>query len=258
MGAYSESNVSEDNGAKSKQSARLEEELAHCREELRLKTLRLNKFLAHLDQKLRTPLNAIMGFAELLEMQCDDASTADNIKQILKAARELLDVINRELTQPNQGNGVSNVAAISQCDILYIEDDAANFALVQRILEQRPAVKLLQATCGEIGLTLAETHGPKLILLDLNLPDIHGSEVLRRVQQDAATSHIPVVVISADATASQIERLLSAGARNYLTKPFSIEPFLSVVDEILEEAARITNFSDSATSQPLQNCEPSV
>jgi CheY-like chemotaxis protein len=50
--------------------------------------------------------------------------------------------------------------------------------------------------------------------------------------------HIPVVVISANATASQIERLLSAGARNYLTKPFSIQPFLAVVDEILEETDR--------------------
>jgi len=238
MDANSQSNIREDDAAKSEQSLRFEEEFAHCREELRLKTLRLNKFLAHLDQKLRTPLNAIMGFAELLEMQCDDASTADNIKQILKAARELLDVINRELTEPNQANGVPNVPATSQCDILYIEDDPANFALVQRILEQRPTVKLLQATCGEIGLTLAETHGPKLILLDLNLPDIHGSEVLRRVQQDAATMHIPVVVISANATASQIERLLSAGARNYLTKPFSIQPFLAVVDEILEETDR--------------------
>jgi CheY-like chemotaxis protein len=226
MDTYSESNVSEENGARSEQSARLKE------------GLRSDEFLAHLNQKLRTPLNAIMGFAELLEMQCENASMADNVKQILKAARALLDVINRELAEPNHGNEASNVVATSQCDVLYIEDDPANFVLVQRILEQRPEVKLLQATRGEIGLTLAETHGPRLILLDLNLPDIHGSEVLRRVQQNAATMHIPVVVISADATASQIERLLSAGARNYVTKPFNIEPFLAVVDEILGETDR--------------------
>jgi len=226
MDTYSESNVSEENGARSEQSVRLKE------------GPRREEFLAHLNQKLRTPLNAIMGFAELLEMQCENASMADNVKQILKAARALLDVINRELAEPNHGNEASNVAPTSQCDVLYIEDDPANFVLVQRILEQRPAVKLLQATRGEMGLTLAETHGPRLILLDLNLPDIHGSEVLRRVQQNAATMHIPVVVISADATASQIERLLSAGARNYVTKPFNIEPFLAVVDEILEETDR--------------------
>ena len=226
MDTYSESNVSEENGARSEQSVRLKE------------GPRREEFLAHLNQKLRTPLNAIMGFAELLEMQCENASMADNVKQILKAARALLDVINRELAEPNHGNEASNVAPISRCDVLYIEDDPANFVLVQRILEQRPAVKLLQATRGEMGLTLAETHGPRLILLDLNLPDIHGSEVLRRVQQNAATMHIPVVVISADATASQIERLLSAGARNYVTKPFNIEPFLAVVDEILGETDR--------------------
>jgi len=70
-----------------------------------------------------------------------------------------------------------------------------------------------------------------MILLDLNLPDIHGSEVLRRLQSDTETAKIPVVVLSADATPSQIERLLSAGARNYLTKPFDIDPFLAVIDE---------------------------
>jgi CheY-like chemotaxis protein len=226
MDTYSESNVIEENGARSEQSARLKEGLQR------------DEFLAHLNQKLRTPLNAIMGFAELLEMQCENASMADNVKQILKAARALLDVINRELAECNHGNEASNVAPTSQCDVLYIEDDPANFVLVQRILEQRPAIKLLQATRGEMGLTLAETHGPRLILLDLNLPDIHGSEVLRRVQQNVATMHIPVVVISADATASQIERLLSAGARNYVTKPFNIEPFLAVVDEILGETDR--------------------
>ncbi len=238
MDANSQSNIREDNEAKSEQSTRLEEELAHCRGELRLKILEYDEFLKHLNQNLRTPLNAITGFAELLERQCANTSMADNVNQILKSARDLLEVINRELAEPKYGHGQSNVAAALPCDVLYIEDDPANFALVQRILEERPDVKLVQAARGEIGLALAETQGPKLILLDLNLPDIHGSEVLRRVQQNAATTHIPVVVISADATSSQIERLLSAGARNYLTKPFSIEPFLAVVDEILEETDR--------------------
>jgi CheY-like chemotaxis protein len=238
MNANSQSNIREDNEAKSEQSASLEEELAHCRGELRLKILERDEFLKHLNEKLRTPLNAITGFAELLEGQCANTRMADNVNQILKAARDLLEVINRELAEPKYGHGQSNVDAALPCDVLYIEDDPANFALVQRILEERPDVKLLQAVRGEIGLALAESHSPKLILLDLNLPDIHGSEVLRRVQQNAATMHIPVVVISADATSSQIERLLSAGARNYLTKPFSIEPFLAVVDEILDATNR--------------------
>ena len=121
----------------------------------------------------------------------------------------------------------------TSCDVLYIEDDLVNFTLVERILEFRPTLKLMHARSGEIGVELAQAHRPRLILLDLNLPDMHGSEVLRRLQNEPATANVPVVVLSADATPSQIERLLTAGARNYLTKPFDIDPFLAVVDEMV-------------------------
>jgi CheY-like chemotaxis protein len=121
--------------------------------------------------------------------------------------------------------------------VLYIEDDLVNFTLVERILEFRPALKLLHAARGEAGVELAQIHHPKLILLDLNLPDMHGSEVIERLQSDPSTAQVPVVVLSADATPSQIERLLTAGARNYLTKPFDIDPFLAVVDEMVNEPA---------------------
>ena len=117
-----------------------------------------------------------------------------------------------------------------------------NFGSVELLLGNKRALKVLQATSGKAGLILAQTQGPKFILLDLSLPDIHGSEVISRLQKNPATSNIPVIVISADATPSQIERLLVLGARNYLTKPFEVEPFLAVVDEVLEEndAARGT------------------
>lgn len=232
---HSDTNIDEGNGAKSAQPPRLDDELDHCREQLQLQALRRTEFLAYLNQALRTPLNAIMGFAELLEMKL---GSDDNVNQIRKAARDLLDVINRELAQPCESQGAPDAISNSRCDVLYIEDNPANFALVERILDDRPSLKVLQAARGETGVALAQSRGPKLILLDLNLPDAHGSEVLRRLQQNPATARIPVVVISADATPSQIERLLKAGARNYLTKPFDIPPFLAIVDEILEEVAR--------------------
>jgi CheY-like chemotaxis protein len=192
------------------------------------------EFRAELNQKLRTPLNAIIGFAELVAMRPGPAAKDPDVQHILKAARDLLEIINRELADPNvpPKNAPSLVPPIS-CDVLYIEDDLVNFTLVKRILEFRPALKLLHAARGETGVELAQIHRPKLILLDLNLPDIHGSEVLRRLQDDPATAQVPVVVLSADATPSQIERLLTAGARNYLTKPFDIDPFLAVVDEMV-------------------------
>jgi len=213
------------------------EELRHCREALNCETLRRTELLAQLSQRLRARLNHIIGSAELLEMQCGNSAAADNARQILEAARDLLDIIDHEVPADQQTHA-AKVAENSSCDVLYIEDDPVNFALVKRILEGRPSIKLTHAPRGEIGVSLAQTHSLKLILLDLNLPDIHGSEVLRRLQQNSKTAQIPVVVISADATASQIERLLSAGARNYLTKPFRIQSFLAVVDEVLEESGR--------------------
>lgn len=193
-------------------------------------------FRADLNQKLRAPLNAIIGFAELLAMRPGTANKDADVQHIVKAARDLLGIINSEL---GDGSGAepaetkpATIPAIA-CDVLYIEDDLVNFTLVERILEFRPALKLMHARCGEAGVELAQAHQPKLILLDLNLPDIHGSEVLRRLQGEPTTAKVPVVVLSADATPSQIEKLLTAGARNYLTKPFDIDPFLAVVDEMV-------------------------
>jgi CheY-like chemotaxis protein len=184
-----------------------------------------------LNHKLRTPLNAIIGFAELLALQPGSTRKDDDVQQILKAARELLAVIERELGERREPEAPAAATATSECDVLYVEDDVINFTLVERILEYRPALNLLHAPQGKLGIKMAEACRPKLILLDLNLSDMHGSEVLKRLQEDPATADIPVVVLSADATPSQIERLLTAGARNYLTKPFDLEPFLAVVDE---------------------------
>jgi CheY-like chemotaxis protein len=69
--------------------------------------------------------------------------------------------------------------------------------------------------------------------LACHLPDLPGHKVLARLRQDELTCDIPVVVISADATARQIERLMAAGARNYLTKPIDIREFFRVIDETL-------------------------
>ncbi|HEY2140162.1 MAG TPA: response regulator [Chthoniobacterales bacterium] len=189
-------------------------------------------FRADLNQKLRAPLNAIIGFAELLAMRPGESATKNaDVQHILQAARDLLRVINQELGE-GAAMGEFEPAPLS-CDVLYIEDDPVNFTLVERILEFRPTLKLLHARSGGSGVELAQAHHPRLILLDLNLPDMHGSEVLRQLQGEPETATVPVVVLSADATPSQIERLLTAGARNYLTKPFDIDPFLAVIDEMV-------------------------
>ena len=118
--------------------------------------------------------------------------------------------------------------------VLYVEDNLSNLELVKAILARRPAIKLSTANQGWQAVRLAREHRPGLILLDLNLPDMHGSEALRRLRADEQTHAIPVVVISADVTPGQIQRLREAGAHDYLTKPLDVHKFLEVVDEVMK------------------------
>jgi PAS domain S-box-containing protein len=142
-----------------------------------------------------------------------------------------------EVTAIGTGGATVNGASPGRRTILYVEDNLSNLKLVERALEQLPEVRLIPAMHGELGLDLAGQHRPDLILLDLHLPDMHGAEVLERLKADSATAAIPVVVVSADATPSQVERLLATGAEQYLTKPIDVERLLEVVQGALPAAA---------------------
>jgi CheY-like chemotaxis protein len=118
--------------------------------------------------------------------------------------------------------------------LLYIEDNLSNVTLVEHMLADLPEVELFTAPEAETGLILARQHLPDLILLDLHLPDVPGWEVLSRLKADETLRDVPVVVISADATARQIERLMRAGAREYLTKPLNVTEFYRVIHETMD------------------------
>lgn len=136
---------------------------------------------------------------------------------------------------PVRSIDVPKVVAENQKLVLYIEDNLSNLRLIDRVLADKPGIKVVSALRGATGLQLARQSPPDLILLDLNLPDMHGADVLRELQAAPETAACPVVVISADATAAQIERLLTTGARSYLTKPIDVKEFLVTVDTILRE-----------------------
>lgn len=115
--------------------------------------------------------------------------------------------------------------------VLHIEDNPANVELVERVLAQRPAVTVVPAMQGRMGVDLARRYQPVLILLDLNLVDLPGAEVLKILRDDPVTANIPVAIVSADAMPRQVQRLLSSGAIAYLTKPIDIHRLLEIVDE---------------------------
>lgn len=133
----------------------------------------------------------------------------------------------------DHGSKLDDASASGGGKVLYIEDNLSNLTLVEQMLAEQSGIELLTAMQGGLGLDLARKHLPDLILLDLHLPDLRGHEVLARLRQDKRTREIPVVVISADATARQIQRLMAAGARSYLTKPLDIGEFFRVIDETM-------------------------
>jgi len=118
------------------------------------------------------------------------------------------------------------------CMVLYIEDNLANYELARQILADQPQVELLWAQRGGLGLRLAAERRPDIIVLDVHLPDMDGAEALAQLQANAATRHIPVIVLSADATPRQIAWLKAAGATAYLTKPLDVGEFLRTLEAL--------------------------
>ena len=118
--------------------------------------------------------------------------------------------------------------------LLYIEDNLSNLRVMEMLFDrQRPGWRFLSARDGQEGLEQARQNLPGAILLDLQLPGISGEEVLKRLRGDPATRAIPVMVLSADATAHSRERLLALGATEYISKPFQVEELLAQLDRVL-------------------------
>jgi PAS domain S-box-containing protein len=116
--------------------------------------------------------------------------------------------------------------------VLYIEDNPANLRLVEAVFRIHFDASLATAPEGQQGLALARQLRPSLILLDINLPDIDGYEVLARLRADAATASIPVVALSANAMPADIERGQRAGFLRYLTKPLRIEDLNALLRDL--------------------------
>jgi CheY-like chemotaxis protein len=118
--------------------------------------------------------------------------------------------------------------------LLYIEDNLANMRLVERLIDRRTDIKLLKAVDGLQGIALARATLPDVILMDINLPGISGIDALKVLRADAATAHIPVVALSANAMSRDIEVGRQLGFFRYLTKPIVVEEFMSTLDLALK------------------------
>ena len=117
--------------------------------------------------------------------------------------------------------------------IVYIEDDPVNILLMEQYVALCADVQLLVARDGASGLELARRNMPNLILLDMQLPDMSGLDVLDRLRADPATSGIRVVALSADAMPAQVTEAIARGAEAYWTKPLALGKFKSELPKFL-------------------------
>jgi PAS domain S-box-containing protein len=122
----------------------------------------------------------------------------------------------------------------------YVEDNPTNVEVMRGVLMQRSQITMQTSVLGLDGLSAIRHSRPDLILLDMQLPDISGLELLRHIKLDDQIASIPVIVVSADATPQNMERALTLGAKHYVTKPLEIAAFLALVDEALAGTGSMT------------------
>ncbi|HXG04254.1 MAG TPA: response regulator [Candidatus Binatia bacterium] len=119
--------------------------------------------------------------------------------------------------------------------VLIVDDEPPVVDLVRVTLEDEQ-VQVLPAGDGGSGLDLAVTLRPDLILLDVNLPDMDGFEVCRRLRRHPRCAGVKIVMLTAAAQREDIARGLAAGADHYLLKPFSPVRLLTLVGELLPQS----------------------
>jgi CheY-like chemotaxis protein len=121
--------------------------------------------------------------------------------------------------------------------ILVVEDNEKNMKLFRDVLQAK-GYEIVEATTGERAVELAIEHGPALVLMDIQLPDIDGVEALGGLRADERTASIPVLALTAQAMEGDRERFLAAGFDGYVSKPVNIVELVGTVQQHCDESIR--------------------
>ena len=121
--------------------------------------------------------------------------------------------------------------------LLVVDDSAVMRRTIQRAIDvsSLPVKSCLTAEHGKAALSLLRAHEIDLMLVDLNMPEMRGDDLVRELQNDPAQKPIPFIVISADTTASRIQEMLDLGAAAYIPKPFAPSTLQSELTKVLEQ-----------------------
>lgn len=135
--------------------------------------------------------------------------------------------------QPGRTDPQKQAGAVAHRTVLYIEDNPSNLRLVAQIMKLRNHIRLVTAHTPELGVAHAQTQHPDLVLLYINMPGMDGYQVLQILKAAPLLHAVPVIAVSANAMARDIERGMAAGFSDYLTKPIDVNRFLDAIDRYL-------------------------
>lgn len=140
-----------------------------------------------------------------------------------------------EIRSPEEGSAkpqLGNLPALSGT-LLYIDDHFANLRLLEFAFADYKDLRVIPAIQGQIGIELAHKYQPNLILLDLQLPDMDGEEVLKRLMQDPTTRSIPIIVFSTSLPPTKAQELSDMGVAGYLGQPLDMNELFGILEHHL-------------------------
>ena len=208
------------------------------KERLQAQSLENARLLARMGHELRTPMNAVLGLTRLMETDPEQPPSPrqqERLSQIATAGARLMGLIDDLLSIAEPEAPPVLAPPATGLHVLCVEDNPVNLQLVRELIALRPQVRLRTAEDGLSGVAAALQERPDLLLLDLQLPDIDGLEVLRRVRAQPQMQGCRIVALSADAMPDHIEAALAAGFDDSWSKPIQFDAFLGHIDRLSAE-----------------------
>lgn len=118
--------------------------------------------------------------------------------------------------------------------ILIVEDDTANRFLIETVLSDE-GYEVISSVDGSDALELARSHKPGLVLMDINLPKVKGTERIRQFKADPELAHIPIIAVTTQVMTGDEEIIRSSGCQDYVSKPFEISDLLAAIERLYDQ-----------------------
>jgi len=127
--------------------------------------------------------------------------------------------------------------------VLYVEDNPANLRLIMRLFSSKPEIKLISALTPSQGIKEALKNHPDLFMLDINLPEMDGYDLLEKLREFPQFNNTPAIAISANAMTVDVLKGQDSGFDDYVTKPIDITLFESLINQKINKKMQLRNNS---------------